>query len=298
LVAETSVVRVTEGTGRRKRDEWMRRTAILEGREPPPPPRHEDGCSERSGGRQQIHELARVLRIRESPNRRPMAADEDGSAHSWGSDLRIILEGRSTATIHVYHEGRLIDWVEWAWGAQVQDALGLLGWVDRMGIPQPLRELEEKQARLARQVRAHAVWQASAPACIRPMLPASGIADVLSSAPWRALRGAYATEADAFVALLRWLGSTEVVEYMDYDRVIIELLVPVSPSKTLAVVEQLALDPVELEGVCRLVAYWAIGRNPGAATAIVAPAMRRRLLDHARTSPLCTNREAIVAALS
>ena len=311
LLAQARLVRVIEGTQRRKHEEFLAAVAQArfdsgetDDKTPSDSPRTDarsdrSTCTGRSGGRPEIEELARVLKICESPNRRPLVADEDGGEHAWGSTVRIVLEGCSSTTIHVasVHDGGLIDCVEWAWGTYVLDGLGLLRWVDRMGIPQPLRKLEEAAASRAQEAVAEAVWRAAAPSCIQAMLPARGIPTLYSWEMWAALRAAYTTDADALVALFRWLGST-VLARLSWDAEIIELLERGSLSRTLEAIEHRVLDDVALEGVARFVTYWAIGRSPGAATAVLSPAMRGRLLDHATCGPLAKNRDALVTALS
>jgi hypothetical protein len=312
LLAGADAVSVREGNWPERREEmlaWVRQhSPVEEGLEQPPAAVHpiekvQVSHSEprRSGGRSEIEALGRVLRIRESPNRRDLVADEDGGdggRHGWSSDVRIVLEGRQSTTIHVACKGRLVDCVEWAWAADVVDRTALLRWVDGMGLPQQLEKLEEEDARAARRASAGVAWRAAAPPCLRGLLGTGGWPDCDGRRAWNALLAAYGTRSAALVVLLRWLGATASTGETDCESAIIELLDQGQLRRTLQVLEQEDLDDMALQGLGRLVAFWALGRRPGAATEIVSAPLRERLLELARRNPFGITQDALIGALS
>jgi hypothetical protein len=318
LLAGADAVSVREGNKRERMEEWRawvrQYSPVEEGLEQPPAAVHsiqkvQESHSEprRSGGRSEIEALGRVFRIRESPNRRDLVADEDGGdggRHGWSSDVRIVLEGRPSTTIHVAFEGRLVDCVEWAWAADVVDRTALLRWVDGMGLPQQLDKLEKEDARAARRASADVAWRAAAPPCLHDLLRTGGSPHCDWRA-WNALLAAYGTRSAALVALLRWLGATASTGETDHESAIIELLLDDEDLRRrgelrhpLRLLEREDLDDVALQGLGRLVAFWALGRRPGAATEIVAAPLRERLLDLARRNPFGITQDALIGALS
>jgi hypothetical protein len=244
----------------------------------------------------EIEGLRRVLRIRESPNRRDLVADEDGVRREPSSDVRIVLEGRPSTTIHVAFRGRLVDCVEWAWAADVVDRTELLRWVDSMGLPQQLDALYEEDARAARRASAEVAWRAAAPPCLHDLR--TGRLHCDGTRAWNALLTAYGTRSAALVALLRWLGTTASTGEPDYESVIINLLDQAQLRHTLQVLEREDLDDVALQGLGRLVAFWALGRGPGAATKIVSARLRERLLELTTRNPFGITQDALIGALS
>ncbi|MBI2238579.1 MAG: hypothetical protein HYU54_08660 [Actinobacteria bacterium] len=234
--------------------------------------------------REAIGELRARLRIRPGERFHCMCPGDQA--------IDVFDERTRRATITLHH-GRSLRWDGWSSDVLLGDPGPLLEWLAGKGAPGPLREWELDRDRAERDARAHDGWRRAAPPCLAPLLPelASGMFNPeVPAEPIRrgdeSLRGAYATEAEAILALLAWFGhgAGPWNGFPSYEGAAESLLLLHPTERIVEALRSAELTPAHLEGAARLFASWWFAHMRPADIDLVPGELKRRLMEHVEAS--------------
>ncbi|MFE6306418.1 hypothetical protein [Nocardiopsis sp. NPDC057823] len=198
-------------------------------------------------------------------------------------------DGRSLAVVALHH-GVTLSWEGWDGDALLADGPGLLAWLDRHGVPEPLRLFREAEARRAAAAREREDWVAAVPGALRGlterMLQSAGGSELRSEAAGL-LAEAVPDPVVRVQAVLAWYaaGSGRYSGYPVYEDLPGAMLGEVPIGEIAAALEDPRAGARHEAGAVRHLIGWRSRKRIRRDIAALPAPLRARLLAAARTSP-------------
>lgn len=198
-------------------------------------------------------------------------------------------DGRTLAVVALHH-GVTLSWEVWDGDALLADGPGLLAWLDRHGVPEPLHWFREAQERRAVAAREREDWVAAVPGALRGlterMLQSMGQADLRSEAAVL-LEEAVPDPVSRVQALLAWYaaGSGRYSGYPVYEGLPGAILGEAPIGEIAAALEDPRAGSRHEAGAVRHLIGWRSRKRIQRDIAALPAPLRARLLATARTSP-------------